>query len=184
MHLFDRQQFARLASVAVFAVLPAASSAQSTERKSGPEAGTWAAEASVGGTVGTGVGVAQSAAILRFFSPSTALVGNLSFSVSDDDSRLLSSGRSNSVALTAGLRKYTRAGLGLRPVLGGGLLFSRQSFGSTRFTNAGGYAEAGAVWFFNPHVSLGALGNLSAVTGTDRWSAGGSLARLTASVYF
>jgi len=88
------------------------------------------------------------------------------------------------VSVHAGLRRYTRTGLGVRPVFGGGLLFTRQVVDELQDTSFGGYAEAGAAYFFNPHVSLGVLGGVSAVRQASRWSAGGSLARLTGAVYF
>ena len=159
--------------------------AQSAARTGGPVSGTWAGEASTGGL---GAGDNQGAALLRFMSPQTALVGAFSFS------RLETSGGSFSgnstfttAALQVGVRRYTRTGLGLRPVYGAGLLVRTSDFGSNSSgtsNSVGGYGEAGAVWFFNPHVSLGVLGGFSAVTDDGNLSFGGSLARLTAGVYF
>jgi hypothetical protein len=182
MSLFDLKKCARFAVLAAFIIIPQFVVAQAAERKGGPESGTWAAEASTGGTPGGLLG--QSAAILRFLSPKAALIGDFSFSHSDGDASLISAGNSSAVSLRAGVRSYMRSGLGLRPIVGGGVLFSRQSFGTAKFNAAGAYGEAGAAWFFNPHVSLGALGSLSAVNGNDRWTVGGSIARLTATVYF
>lgn len=173
---------------------PHLAGAQSSERKGGPEKGTWGGEASVGGTVAQSVG--QGGALLRFVSPATAIVGGVGFSRISSEVRTTSFGGPNgpiswvfsssfsTVSVQAGLRRYTRTGLGVRPVYGGGLLFTRQAVDESSDNNVGGYAEAGAAYFFNPHVSLGVLGGASAVRQGGRWSTGGTLARLTGAVYF
>ena len=178
-----------LLSCAVVVTVPLLAHAQSAERKGGPEKGTWAAEASVGGSFGQSSG--EGGSLLRFVSPSTAIVGGFGFSRSSVESRAVN-GEFTSVfnaaftttAVQVGLRRYAGTGLGLRPVLGGGLLFARQSVDDASENNFGGYAEGGAAWFFNPHVSLGVLGGVSAAKQRGGWSAGGSLARLTGTVYF
>jgi len=183
-----------LLTCAVTVSVPSLAGAQSADRKGGPEKGTWGAEASVGGNVAQGVG--EGGSLLLFVSPRTAIVGGVGFSRISSEARttqgpggsmsVLFTSASTFVAANVGLRRYTRTGLGLRPVFGGGLLLASRSgnFGPTS-TNVGGYAEAGAAWFFNPHVSLGVLGGLNVVD-QDRggWSTSGSLARLTGAVYF
>jgi hypothetical protein len=171
------------------AIVPSFLCAQSSERKGGPEKGTWAAEASVGGALTQGVG--QGGSLIRFVGPKTALIGGLAFSRSEVENNVTfgqSTTRFTSafttIALQAGLRRYTRTGLGLRPVYGAGLLVTRQSVFGDAGNNVGGYAEAGAAWFFNPHVSMGVLGGVSAARQDGGWSVGGSLARLTGAVYF
>jgi hypothetical protein len=156
-----------------------------SERKGGPESGTWAGE--VGSASATADLGAQSAALLRFLSPRTAVVGAFAFSRQE---RTVTGGGSadfTSLALQVGVRRYTRTGLGLRPIVGGGLALRKNSFGGslgTGDTAIGAYGEAGAAWFFNPHVSLGVLGGLN-ITGSDNaWTIGGTLARVTAAVYF
>jgi hypothetical protein len=65
------------------------------------------------------------------------------------------------------------------------VLYTLQSVHGARSDNrVGGYAEAGAAWFFNPHVSLGALGGVSALRADRTWRVDGSVARLTGAVYF
>jgi len=184
-----------LLTCAVAVSVPSLARAQSADRKGGPEKGTWGAEASVGGNVAQSAG--EGGSLLRFVSPGTAIVGGVAFSRISSDSRttrnlgpdgqgmsVLFTSAFSSVAVHAGLRRYTRTGLGLRPVFGGGLLFARSSVAERSDNNVGGYAEGGAAWFFNPHVSLGVLGGLSAVRREGGWSAGGTLARLTGAVYF
>jgi hypothetical protein len=197
--------FVRLLAVATVAVTtmisaPRWASAQTAERKGGPERGTWAAEGSTGGNFGQGLG--QGASLIRFVSPSTALIGGFSFSRTDVVSRTTLGYASSAgtldtydtyayssafttISLQAGIRRYTRTGLGLRPLYGGGLLFTRQSVSSIdSFNSFGGYAEAGAAWLFNPHVSLGATGGVSGTRQSGGWSVGGSVARLIGTVYF
>ena len=179
---------------AVAVSVPSLALAQSSDRKGGPEKGTWGAEASVGGNVAQSEG--EGGSLLRFVSPGTAIVGGVGFSRISSEARTTFIGGPDgpissvfntaftTVSVHAGLRRYTRTGLGVRPVFGGGLLFTRQSVDELSDNNVGGYAEGGAAYFFNPHVSLGVLGGVSAVKQGSRWSAGGSLARLTGAVYF
>ena len=163
--------------------------AQSSERKGGPEKGTWGAEASTGGSLSQEGG--QGASLLRFVSPRIAFVGGASFwRYSSENTTTVGNVTSvfktaiTNVALQAGLRRYGGTGLGLRPVVGGGLLVSRQGFSESTDTSVGGYFEAGAAYFFNPHVSLGVLGGVSAAKREAGWSTGGTLGRLTGAVYF
>jgi hypothetical protein len=180
--------FAAVALVSL-ACISSRACAQSADRKGGPENGTWAAEAATGG--GFGVNVGQSASLLRFVSPSTALIGGLSVSRTSIESQATFATTTSaittsltSISLQAGVRRYARTGLGLRPLYGAGVLFSRQSGYGATDNSVGGYAEAGAAWFFNPHVSLGATGSLSGLHSSGTWSIGGTLARLTGAVYF
>jgi hypothetical protein len=164
---------------------PLVSHAQTAGRTGGPVSGTWAGEASTGGL---NSGAEQSAALLRFMSPQTALVGAFGFArIESSGSGSFGTSTLTSSALQVGVRRYTRTGLGLRPVYGAGLLVRTSDFSSgagSNSTSVGGYGEAGAVWFFNPHVSLGVLGGLSVLNGDGSWTIGGSLARLNAAVYF
>lgn len=159
--------------------------AQSAARTGGPVSGTWAGEASTGGL---GAGADRSAALLRFVSPQTALVGAFSFSRFETSSSSLAGNSSyTTTALQVGVRRYARTGLGLRPVYGAGLLVNSSSIslsGGSSSTSVGGYGEAGAAWFFNPHVSLGVMGGISALSDDGRLALGGTLARLTGAVYF
>jgi hypothetical protein len=123
--------------------------------------------------------------------PSVALTGGLSFSRTSsrgefiDENNLLFTPGITTVASNVGVRRYGRNGLGLRPIYGGGVLYTvRSVHGARRDNGVGGYAEAGAAWFFNPHVSLGALGGVSALRTDGSWDVRGSVARLTGAVYF
>lgn len=172
---------------AVFTTIPAV--AQSTERTGGPEKGTWGAEASVNGSVAGSAG--QGGSLMVFATPSVAVIGGLSFTRTSsrgefiNESNLLFIPGITSVALNVGVRRYARSGLGLRPTYGGGALYSTRSIErGGRINGVGGYAEAGAAWFFNPHVSLGVLGGVNALRTDGYWTVSGSVARLTGAVYF
>lgn len=180
----------RLLACTLIVAAPQVVAAQSTERKGGPEKGTWGGEVQVGSTFGAGIG-GEGASLLRFVSSTTALVGGFGFSRTDgqgespDPTTIRFTAGYTNVAFRAGLRRYTRTGIGLRPVYGAGMLFTRNAiWGASDQNNVGGYGEAGAAWFFNPHVSLGVLGGVSAIKLDNGWSVGGTLARLTGAVYF
>jgi hypothetical protein len=177
-------QVCRVWSLAASFALIASTAGAQSDRKGGPEGGTWAAE--VGSTSGLSVdGAGSSAALLRFFSKQTALVSSFGFSRTErSGSSTFGSNDFSTLALQVGVRRYTRSGLGLRPIIGGGLLVSRISSGGNTDTGIGGYGEAGAAWFFNPHVSLGMTGGLTAVSRDNAWTLSGALARMTAAVYF
>ncbi|WP_353266521.1 hypothetical protein [Gemmatimonas sp.] len=174
-------------ATAMCTALPA--HAQARERTGGPEKGTWGAEASInGGPAGSG---GQGGSLIAFVTPTVALTGGLSFSRTSsrgefiDESNLLFTPGITTVASNVGVRRYGRNGLGLRPIYGGGVLYTvRSVHGARRDNGVGGYAEAGAAWFFNPHVSLGALGGVSALRTDGSWDVRGSVARLTGAVYF
>jgi hypothetical protein len=165
-----------LLPVTLLLVLAAPSSAQgpSTEARSAPAAGTWGAEA--------GINRFNDAAVLRFLSPSWAvLVGG---SVQSTNTAGTGSARvpgRTDVAIQAGLRKYHRTGLGIRPITGLGVNFGRV----TGFSNSGGvYGEAGAAYLFNRHVGLGATGVASFSRDGDRNTVSVFGPRVFASVFF
>lgn len=148
--------------------------AQSAARTGAPVAGTWGGEAAVGD--------GQSASLLRFQSARWALLaGGITRSIpaSPFDG---ASGRFTVSALRVGARRYAGSGLGMRPIVGLGLSVGGATGQNTQF---GAYGEIGAMYFFNPHVSLGVTSEAS-FGGRE---GGGtsyevSLARLIGSVYF
>lgn len=154
------------------ASLPLTLTAQAA-RGGAPADGTWGAEASVG--------AGESGSLMRFFSPQWAVLAGLR--VTSLENQL--GGQSDRTTLTSlrvGARRYARTGLGVRPIVGFGLTLSD---GPGSFRGVGGYGELGAVYFFNPHVSLGGSGDVS-LTARDGGGTSFSLgfARLTGAVYF
>ena len=152
----------------------AVSVAQSAARTGAPVAGTWGGEAAVG--------EGQGASLLLFQSARWALLAGgstRSFSTSSFDG---ASDRLTLTSLRVGARRYGGAGLGVRPVVGLGLAVAGATRQNTQF---GAYGEIGAMYFFNPHVSLGVTSeaNLSRRSGGGT-SFGASLARLIGTVYF
>ena len=167
-----RRRLVQVLLPAVCAIAPVCAMAQSGDS---PRKGTWGAEA----IASTG----QGASLLRFLSPRWALVAAVSVSsikvpAADFGER----DRLTSTDVRFGVRQYLRRGIGLRPVVGAGIALARNS----PFQNAaGGYVEAGAVYLFNRHVSLGAIGSASASALNDGGSSFSfTLARLVGSVYF
>jgi hypothetical protein len=173
-----RWSLRRLAAATALVVSPAVAGAQASPGDSvAPRAGRWGAEA------GLGPG-GLNASLLRFASPRTALLLGGDFSVGQRESespRLSVPGglqtdeettTEYSVGARIGARRYAAGAGRLRPFGGGGALgtFQRVGFGGStqRATSAGVYGELGAVWFFNPNVSLGAAGELRAVRQTTR----------------
>ena len=156
-------------------LLPVVVSAQTASRSGAPVQGTWGAEA--------GVGDGESATLLRFQSARWALLAGGSVSSREfDGGSLIGTQRFTSTALRVGARRYARSGLGVRPVVGLGLTILD---GSGSDTSVGAYGELGAVYFFNPHVSLGATGTLGfGSSGGGGTNFGLSLARLLGAVYF
>ncbi len=153
-----------------------AQTAQTAPRTSAPVSGTWAGEVTVGD------GLVGSAALLRFLSATWALRAAASFSTTSDENLFGDNRRFTSSSLRVGARRYARSGLGLRPVAGLGVEVFDRGIGGT---SVGAYGEYGAVYFFNPHVSLGATGEIRALRqdgGGSTFSA--SLARLIGTVYF
>ena len=186
----------RLVIAFAFVVLPVAAEAQMSADTL-LHAGQWGAEAAVSR-------IGSEAALLRFHSPTLAWRVGASFDVThsstDTDITNFPSIDGTNTAITAllGLRSYRHSVSDhLRPVIGGGLLGNyRSAPAGVRTWAAGLYAEAGAVYFVVPHVSLGAIGELDAVTGKQTQNVGvskvkatstsisGTLARLVLTAYF
>ncbi|MBC7843054.1 MAG: hypothetical protein H7099_12110 [Gemmatimonadaceae bacterium] len=172
-----RAMMVAVAGVACSMALSATMSAQKASRTGAPEKGTW------GGEVAVGDG--QSASLLKFLSPQWAVVAGAS--ISSYKSRFESGDvvlddRFTLASLQVGARRYARTGLGVRPVVGGGLIVSGRTGNPNTY---GVYGELGAVYFFNPHVSLGAIGTASVTRNNPVGSAfSASLARLIGAVYF
>jgi hypothetical protein len=162
-----------------------------------PRSGSWGAEAVYGG--------ANSANLLRFSSPTAAWLAGLSFNVvrqTDDASGF--PGAVNQSYLLGSVdarvgRRWWRGGAGehVRPLSGLGLLGGLSSGSGLQSWSAGGYGELGATYFFSPHVSLGATGEVAAGYSherfsiaapadrtTTRWFVRGNLVRVAAGVYF
>lgn len=171
---FCRTKSVLLLAVAIVATAPLTLSAQSAARSDGPVRGTWGAEA--------GVGRFEDASALRFVSPSWALLvgGSLSTTTNAGSGDARVSGRTTAY-LQAGIRKYHRSGLGFRPITGIGVAFGQ----FTGIGNTGGiYGEAGAVYLFNPHVSLGAVGRAGISRDGDQNTFSLVVPRVIASVFF
>ena len=179
-------------------LVPAAAAAQTPAPadSAGPRSGTRGAEVAIGEFA--------SGRLLRFTSPTAAwLLGadfvviresaeqSLPFGGTDDDTRT-----SVRVAARAGVRGYREPGRALRPFTGAGLTGTILRPGpGFQSWDAGLYGELGAAYFFSPHVSLGAVGELSVGYGEDRrgsvsdlrvtrWRVGSSLVRVLGAVYF
>ncbi len=163
----------RVASVLV-ATAPLAVSAQTAARTGGPEKGSWGAEA--------GVGRFENAAVLRFVSPSWALLAGGSFSTTNEAGSVGNRVPGGTTAsIQVGVRKYHRSGLGFRPISGFGVAAGKY----TGFGNSGGvYAEAGGVYLFNPHLSLGAVGVAALSRDGDQNTFTLAVPRVIASVFF
>jgi hypothetical protein len=178
-------------------ITPAIASSQQASADSMPSSGTWGAEVFIG-SGGTG------ASLLRFMSPSRALLFGADFDVArvDDDSEgpfNSGSGTQASVAARFGVRSYRESSNErLRPVLGFG---ARGSYGrgpsEIRSWSTGVYGELGAVYFLTPNVSLGGTGEVRASYGKRKQTLsagpsieatttafGGSLMRVMLAVYF
>lgn len=188
------------AAVAAALITAAPLRAQQTLDSPAPRAGSWAAEA----VYGDGF----AANLLHFSSPTSAWLTGLTFNVARETQDVLTfpggttteTGYSGYVAARVGRRWWNgTANDRFRPLRGVGLLGALSSNPSFRTWNAGAYGELGGTWFFTPHLSLGASGQLSAgyehqrapsgtATIPDRvatsWTVGGSLVRIAAGVYF
>lgn len=146
----------------------------------GPREGTWGAEV---GTASLDIRL-PTATLLRFFSPTMALqVGAGAALATGDES-------TTAFQLRLGVRRYAARSGPLRPIVGGGVLASLVDQGGQfgNDTAIGAYGEAGAAYFFSPHFSLGAVGELSVTSesnlGQNSIRFRGSLARVIAAVYF
>lgn len=182
--------------VVAFAAATRILGAQQTPDPVMPRAGSWGAEA----VLSTGVG----ANVLRFTSPTSAWLAGLSFSLTHqtDDMSAFPGGTNQSgwVGFTAARlgRRWWSGDRGerIRPLAGLGVLGGLSSGVGFQSWNAGGYGELGATYFYSPHVSIGAAGELTAVYSRDRslgggparvttrWTLGGTLIRVNAGVYF
>jgi hypothetical protein len=172
--------------------------AQAESREITPRSGAWGAEVNVGGSGG---------ALLRFSSPRAAWLLGGSFSVirGERDQLITYSGPTSRESTASGfvdLRIGRRWWSGepaaqLRPLMGLGVIGGYSSTPGSRATNGGVYGETGATYFFTPHLSLGATGELAvtryharrSVAGfpdmhDDQWLVRGNLVRVNASVYF
>ena len=151
-----------------------ASGAQSAARTGAPVAGTWGGEAAVG--------EGQGASLLLFQSARWALLAGGSTRSFSTSSFTGASNRFTSASLRVGARRYGGAGLGMRPVVGLGLAVAGATRQNTQFA---AYGEIGAMYFFNPHVSLGVTSEASFGGQEGGGTAFGvSLARLIGTVYF
>jgi hypothetical protein len=188
----------RLTALLAAALLTAASTmhAQTTDPVM-PRAGAWGAEAVYGGSA--------SANLLRFSSPTAAWLAGLSFNAirqTDDVSIFPGSANQSNYLGSLDVRVGGRwwrgtAGERVRPLSGLGLLGGVSSGAGFQSWTAGGYGELGASYFFSPHLSLGATGEMAAgyihdrfASGvaadriTTRWFLRGNLVRVAAGVYF
>ncbi|MFN2567354.1 MAG: hypothetical protein ABR499_20345 [Gemmatimonadaceae bacterium] len=127
--------------------------------------GTWGAE--------LGIGSGQSAILLRFRSPTSAvLLGAELFwvDVSEElpDVAGTRTDRSTTANITGrlGFRRYRGTAVGARPFTSVGVLAGYTSDRGAPGWTAGAFAELGASYFFSPHVSLGAVGGLQAIYGS------------------
>jgi hypothetical protein len=177
-------------------ITPTIASSQQATTDSMPSAGTWGAEVFIG-SGGTG------ASLLRFMSPSRALLFGADFDVAriedDSDGPFEQGGTITNVAARFGFRSYRESSnQRLRPVLGFG---ARGSYGrgpsEIRSWSTGVYGELGAVYFLTPNVSLGGTGEVRASYGKRKQTLsagpsieattttfGGSLMRVMLAVYF
>ena len=162
-------------AVAVAALLaaPVVLHAQAAERKGAPEKGTWGAEAAVGSF--------ESGSVLHFLSPQWAVLGSASLRTTRFNGESTTDATFTSSSVALGARRYGRTGLGLRPLLGFGASIGKFQ---TSGTVGGVYGEAGAAYFFSPHLSLGALGYANFSTGGGQQSFQFLTPRLLASLYF
>ena len=127
----------------------------------GPGPGTWGAELGVGG--------GQSAALLRFRSPTSAiLIRGEAMWVEISEERLTIDGvqtqRYTLTSITArfGVRRYQGPGARVRPFSSVGVLAGYAQNPSGPGWTGGAFGDVGATYFFSPHVSLGAAGGLEA----------------------
>lgn len=188
------------AAVAAALITAAPLRAQQTLDSPAPRAGSWAAEA----VYGDGF----TANLLHFSSPTSAWLTGLSFSMARETRDVL--GFAGGATTETSYSAYLAGRLGrrwwsgtasdrFRPLRGVGLLGGLSNNSNYHAWNAGAYGELGGTWFFTPHVSLGASGQLSAAYNHDlspsgtatipdriatRWTVGGSLVRIAAGVYF
>ncbi|MES3034586.1 MAG: hypothetical protein V4813_11380 [Gemmatimonadota bacterium] len=120
--------------------------------------------------------------MLRFLSPSWAVLVGGSISRTSGVGLGNSSGDGRTTAvLQAGVRKYHRTELGLRPVTGFGVTLGRFS---SEINTGGIYGEAGAEYLFTPHLSVGAVGVARFSRDGDQNTVSLLVPRLFAAVFF
>jgi hypothetical protein len=188
-------RFAAVLAATLLTAAPALHAQQTTDPLM-PRSGSWGAEAVYGGNL--------SATLLRFSSPTAAWLAGLSFNVlrqTDNVSGAAGNSQSyNLGSVDARLgRRWWKGGTGerVRPLSGLGLLGGLSTGSGLQAWTAGGYGELGGSYFFSPHVSLGATGEVVAGYIHDRfaspippdrtstrWFVRGNLVRIAASVYF
>ena len=197
--LFSCRSYAAVAVVGMFLVNSAAV-AQTATDSIAPRAGTWAAEASYGG--------GGAASLLYISSPRAAWLLRATFSVGSQtlDEPQFAGGVTTTTRTTSALRNFSLAAgrrwwsgepsARLRPFTGLGLTGRYSAASDARETDVGAYGELGASYFFSPHVSLGAAGELDAGVTSSRfgssaldakarsWMVSGNLVRFMATVYF
>lgn len=161
------------AAVLLAVAAPASVHAQATAGAGAPAAGTWGAE--------VGVGRFDDATVLRFLSPSWAVLvgGSMQSTNTAGTGSARVPGRTD-VAIKAGLRKYHRNGLGLRPITGAGITLDNYPGGAPWYA----YGEAGAAYLFTRHLALGAVGIASFSRDGDRNTFGLVVPRVFASIFF
>jgi len=160
--LATRLILASAAAITPALVAPAPARAQDVapaRDSTGPRAGAWAAE--------LGVGAGQTATLLRFRAPTSAVlfgaqvfVENVSEDVPSIDGVRTEEYTLASVTARLGVRRY-RATLGsARPFGSAGLLAGYVNDPGGPGWVGGAFGEIGASYFFSPHVSLGAAGGV------------------------
>jgi hypothetical protein len=166
--------FSAVAVAAAVAGLAPALGAQSSERTTAPVKGTWGAEA--------GIGTFDDAAAIWFASPSWAFLVGGSLTRTDGGGTGSSATTARTTAaLQAGVRKYHRTGLGVRPITGFGVTTGRIA----SVTSYGGiYGEAGAAYLFNPRLSVGALGRVGFSRDGDLNTVSLAAPRVMVSIFF
>jgi hypothetical protein len=172
--------------------------AQTTADSTRPHQGSWAAEASYGDGSG--------ASLLYFSSPSAAWLISGRFVIGKETQdqnepfggvTSITDTRAN-VLVQLGRRWWSaEPSARLRPFSGLGVIGLYSSQSGSRSSGGGAYGELGATYFFSPHMSLGAAGELDLTASNGRFDSGsltelkmrsweftGSLVHLTATVYF
>jgi hypothetical protein len=146
----------RSAAVIVLALIADTANAQTD----GPKAGTWAAEASSG----------PSASLLKFRNDKSAWVFGITALYQQENEEPTPPGVSLGQDVTLvqarlGFRRYGLARDRMRPFSTISGIVGYEDFGVQKGWQVGAAAEVGASWFFSPHVSMGAAGDLSLTYG-------------------
>jgi hypothetical protein len=189
-----RSTIAMAVVTALLAVTAPVVGAQAPVDAIGPRAGSWGAEVTAVGS--------PTASLLYFSSPRAAWLLGLTFDLArekTDNGVIAESHNVGSVNARIGRRWWRGdAAARLRPLTGVGISGGISNASRGGFWSAGGYGELGATYFFSPHISLGASGELAAAYSEDRfanpppgsdfvssrWSLHGTLVRASAGVYF